>query len=330
MRKAIDILITSSAVVTVFVLSLLLLSSCSTIDFEKKSFEVSGDFSILTIDADTEQINILPAADGICKVVCTDSSKQYHSVEEVDGALEIKSVDERRWFEKISFLEERSITVYLPRDIYTSLFIDSHTGDIVIAEGCTFEHINVNLSTGDVRCRASANNVIGINTSTGDIDLSNSAAASFELTATTGKVVIMNANCNESVIKTNTGDIDVSDFDCEGKLEVSVTTGRVSLTNVNAGSLSSNGDTGDIILNSVLVDDKMLIKRDTGDVGFDKCDAGEVEIITDTGDVKGSFLTEKIIFAETDTGRVDVPKLTSGARCDITTDTGDIKVTIEQ
>ena len=55
----------------------------------------------------------------------------------------------------------------------------------------------------------------------------------------------------------------------------------------------------------------------------------EVFITTDTGNVDGSFLTDKVVLTQTDTGDVDVPKLTSGGRCEITTDTGDISISIK-
>ena len=62
---------------------------------------------------------------------------------------------------------------------------------------------------------------------------------------------------------------------------------------------------------------------------FELCDAGELFIETDTGNVKGSLLSEKIFIVSSDTGRIDVPKSTSGGRCEIETDTGDIKITLE-
>lgn len=330
MRKAFDVIVVSIMFIMIFALSLFILTSCSENGIEDKTYDVDENFCILTIDADTENIEVIPATDGICRVVCTEMPRLYHSVEVSDGVLKIKVVDERRWFEKISLFGDRSITVYLPADIYTSLLVDSHTGDIDIDEGFTFEHININLTTGDVRCDASAENVIRIKTDTGDIFLLNSDAASIELSATTGMVVITGSDCIDASITTDTGNIAISDLDCEGELEISVDTGRVSLTNITADSLASNGNTGDISLISVVVQNKMSIDSDTGDVIFDRCDAGEIIVNTDSGDVIGTFLTEKIIFATTDTGRIDIPKYTIGGKCDITTDTGDIKIEIQK
>ena len=41
------------------------------------------------------------------------------------------------------------------------------------------------------------------------------------------------------------------------------------------------------------------------------------------------LFSDKIFFASTDTGSVNVPKTTTGGRCEITTDTGDIDIVVE-
>ena len=75
--------------------------------------------------------------------------------------------------------------------------------------------------------------------------------------------------------------------------------------------------------------EKISIQRSTGDVLLDSCDSYEFMIETDTGDVTGSLLSGKIFLARTDTGKVDVPDSTAGGKCEIYTDTGDIKITIK-
>ena len=59
-------------------------------------------------------------------------------------------------------------------------------------------------------------------------------------------------------------------------------------------------------------------------------DGGQILIKTDTGKVSGSLLSDKVFIIETDTGRKDYPKTTTGGKCEITTDTGDIIITIEK
>ena len=74
--------------------------------------------------------------------------------------------------------------------------------------------------------------------------------------------------------------------------------------------------------------EEFQIYNNTGAVTLKKCDAKDVYITTKTGSVTGSFLTDKVIFAKSNTGKIEIPQLTSGGKCEITTDTGDIKITI--
>ena len=62
---------------------------------------------------------------------------------------------------------------------------------------------------------------------------------------------------------------------------------------------------------------------------FNHCDAETIYVNTDMGSVTGTLLTDKVFIIETDTGSVDVPKSITGGRCEITTDTGNIRITIE-
>ena len=55
-------------------------------------------------------------------------------------------------------------------------------------------------------------------------------------------------------------------------------------------------------------------------------DAANITVKTDTGSIKGTILTEKIIFAKADTGSVKVPESVTGGKCNLTTDTGSIKI----
>ena len=72
-----------------------------------------------------------------------------------------------------------------------------------------------------------------------------------------------------------------------------------------------------------------MIKRSTGKVEFNQCDADTIYVKTNTGSVTGSLLSEKVFITDTDTGKVDVPKTITGGRCEITTDTGNIIISVE-
>lgn len=277
----------------------------------QNAYAVTEGFTNVSIVTDTADITILPSFDGQVRVECLERAKKLHSVSASDGTLSIALNDTRAWYDYISFFSFNSpeITVYLPSGQYGDLCIKTSTGDIAIEKDFSFASMDVAVTTGHVTSEASVIGELKIKTSTGDIDLKNLSAGSLSLNVSSGSIDIESVACAHDVYtRVSTGKINIADLTCEG--------------------LTSIGTTGDLIMENVTVSGLMSVKRDTGDFRFTRCDAEQVEITTDTGDVKGSFRTDKIVWAKTDTGRVNVPKSTVGGRCEITTDTGDIRIEI--
>lgn len=285
-------------------------TSLSTNRYETNEYQLSEDFRSISIVADTADIVFVPSENATCRVVCYEQANQKHSVAVKDGVLVIEVVDERKWYEYIGFnFGDCKLTVYLPKGEYGALSIESDTGDVEISDAFGFESVEISEHTGRVTNHASVLGEMKIQTTTGDILLENVSAGTLVLSVSTGRVT-------------------VSDVSCEGDVKVNVSTGRASLVNVTCKNLISNGDTGEISLKNVIASGKFFIERSTGDVRFECSDAAEIFVETDTGDVRGTLLSEKVFVVETDTGRIDVPKSVTGGRCEITTDTGDIKITI--
>ena len=132
------------------------------------------------------------------------------------------------------------------------------------------------------------------------------------------------------LLETDTGNISLDNIIATGKLATETYTGNVNLEACDASEVFIKTDTGNILLDDVITAGKLAIETDTGNVKFEACDASEVIIETDTGNVMGSFLTDKVVFAESDTGKIDIPKVIADEKCEIITDTGNIKITIEQ
>ena len=319
MNRTTKIWLVTAASLLVFGFVILGLSACaiggdfsnmSTKKYETNTYDVDEKFDSISVDVDTSKIVFLPSDDGKTKVVCYEEKNMRHSVSVREGSLVINSVDTRKWYEHIGVnFDSPKVTVYLPSNEYSSLTVKGDTGYVDIPDNFTFNNINIKVSTGNVKCRANVSEEIRVVASTGDVSLEDISVGSLSLSLSTGRASASNINCNgDIIIETSTGNIKLSDTACK--------------------SVSLVSNTGKIELMNVVASEKLDIEIDTGDVVFEKCDAGEVYIESDTGDVKGSFLTDKIIFAETDTGRVDVPKCSSGGRCEISTDTGNIKITI--
>ena len=283
----------------------------STVKYETNTYEINDKFQNISIKTDTADICFLPSEDGACRVVCYEESKQRHAVTVQDGHLVIDKVNQRKWYDHIGInFGNASITVYIPKGEYGALTIKSSTGNTTILQNFNFESIDISASTGDVTNYASASGGIKIKASTGDIRVENVTADALDLSVSTGKVT-------------------ASGISCHGDVKVKVTTGKTRLTDMTCRSLISDGNTGSIYLKNVVATERFSIERSTGDVRFEACDAAEISIKTDTGDVKGSVLSDKVFVIKTDTGDHEVPKTTTGGKCSIQTDTGDIRIFIE-
>ena len=282
----------------------------ATVDCETNTYEISEAFDSISINTDTADITFALSNDVRCKVECREEENATHSVAVKGSTLTLELIDERTVYNFIGVnFDTPKITVYLPKTEYTSLLIKESTGDIEIPKDFNFKDVDVSLSTGDVTFNASASELIKIKTSTGNICAENVYAGSLDLTVSTGKVAVSNVICEEDIT-------------------VGVSTGKTYLSDIQCKNLISSGSTGDLLLNDVIATEKFSIERSAGDVKFDSSDATEIFVKTDTGDVTGSLLTDKVFIVQTDTGNVDVPKTVNGGKCEINTDTGDIRITV--
>ena len=276
--------------------------------YTTNTHELSDSFNEIVINTNTADIEFI-FNDGLNKVECFELTKEIHEVKVLNGKLTINVKNERKWYDYIGFnFKTPTIKIYLNKNKYDSIIINEDTGDIKLPKEFSFKTIEINASTGDIICQANGSDYTKIHLSTGNIDL----------TGTNSEIIDL---------KTSTGNISLNDI-VSSNIKLNSSTGKTTLTNVSTNELISNASTGDIVLNNV-IGSKFVIERSTGDIFFNKSDAQELYIKTDTGDVCGTLLSNKIFKYDTDTGRVELPSVMSGGKCEITTDTGDIKISIE-
>lgn len=282
----------------------------STVKYETSTHEISEDFVGISISTDTADIVFARSDDERCKVICYEEETAKNSVTAENGKLVIKTENKKSGLDYIGFyFEQPKITVLLPKSEYNSLKVKESTGNVKISKDFIFKNVDINLSTGDVDFCSPSSESVKIKTSTGNIGVNQASLDTLELS-------------------TSMGTVTVSSVKCSGDIEIKASTDRVSLTDITCKSFKSTGDTGDILLKNVIASEKLSIERSTGNVKFDGCDAAELDIETDTGDVTGNLLTKKVFITDTDTGEVDVPKSAEGGKCEIETDTGNIKIKI--
>ncbi len=284
-------------------------SALSTVKYDTSIHEINDDFDYISISTDTADIVFAVSDNDKCIVECFEDVNAKHTVKAEDDTLTINVIDEKAWYDYIGVdFSSPTITVYLPKTEYATLSVIESTGDITIPKDFKFKSVDISASTGDIESCASSSDLLKIHTSTGDICVESASVGSLDLSVTTGTVYL-------------------DDVSCKNSLSIKVSTGISSVNNVECTTLNSSGDTGDIILNNVTANDELNIKRTTGNVSFNNSDACEIFVETDTGDVTGTLLSDKVFITRTDTGDIDVPDSVTGGKCEVSTNTGDIKFT---
>jgi len=276
-------------------------------DMVTKEYEMSGKLSGIDVTLTTSDVEILPATDGVTKVLCREDQKEPHEVLVEDGVLKI-GAEAKPWYQRIHLFSwggERKVTIYLAETEMKALSVTTDTGDVFASGELSFENATLKTDTGEIEIASSVAGALNIKVSTGDVSVLSKTLGSLDVTATTGDVSLSGVSSDEIKIQTTTGEIEAHSVSCR--------------------TFSATSSTGEHEYERLIVGETLTLEASTGDISLDGCDAAEVRIVTDTGDVEGRFLTAKVFYTSSDTGRVRVPKATSGGLCEITTDTGNIE-----
>ena len=265
------------------------LQELSTKKLVTNEYVITEEYQSISIVTDTGDVVFTPSDSNASSVICSELSTMKHAVSVEGNTLLIEITDERKWYDYIGIhFGTPKITLSLPQGQYDSVTVLSATGDVKIPADFSFEQMQIVGSTGDVTSRASSK--------------------SMEITTSTGDICIESLSADSINLITSTGDTELEAVQCR--------------------CVSTTGSTGALSMENVIVAETLSIERTTGDVEFERCDAADIYIKTDTGEVEGSLLSEKVFLVSSDTGHIKVPKTQSGGKCEITTDTGDIKITI--
>ena len=268
------------------------IAKLSTQKYEFNTYTLNEDFNSIKINTETASVILAESDSDECKIECVEREKMKHSAEVREGTLVIDVENTKKWYDYIgSNFGNETVTVYLPKAVYASLTVNADTGSVEIPKMFSFESVCVKVDTGLIGCYAEVSDSIELQTATGSIRAENSST--------------------------------------DGEVKIKTATGSIKIADIRCNRLSAESHTGSIDLTNTIAADNMTINCATGNVRLDSCDANEIKVATHTGSIVGTLLSDKIFFAKSSVGNVDVPKTTSGGTCELVTGTGDIKIEIK-
>lgn len=306
-----SVLLITGTVVTVVAVTRM--STNSGVAHVQNSYDITEEYTSFNAELATADFEIKISSDGKTKVDCDEKKNQHHEVKVEDNTLQIKLIDERRWYEKWFDWDFKNmkVTVYVPEKAYDDFNIKSSTGFVKTPDKISFKNLTTKVSTGNVQINSDVENKVSVKASTGDVSLDGVATTNVD-------------------IETSTGDITLNKVEATGDITTKSSTGGVKLIDTSFVNLKTTASTGNVKLTNSVGSKHIQIKTSTGNVRFEDADAETLNIETDTGSVKGTLLTSKIFDIDTDTGSKKYPKgSTTGGLCEIKTDTGDIDISIK-
>ena len=235
-------------------------------EFIEKTYELE-DFDNIDIKIDVSDITFKKASDGKAKVEVRELENLYHVVSVENNTLTITQVDEMKTFEKWAIFTNLKVTIYLPKDAYDSIKVDSSVGNCESEELAQVNKLNVVATTGNVKFK-------NINVLT-----------ECNLSASTGNVEVENVNAPSSNLSATTGNVKMTNFIVDGDLNVSTTTGNIKLTDIDStGGMKFTASTGNI-KGTVKSPRQFMAKSSTGTIHVPYTAGPLCEIETSTGNI---------------------------------------------
>ena len=274
--------------------------------------EPTEAFAGIMVRAASSDVQLLPAEDGRCIVVCDETDRISHTVDVEGKTLVIRSVDHTRWYERIGFVWNMSpmkVTIYLPERAYDDLYIRTASGDVDVPGDFSFAQAEVDGVSGSIRFVASVEGELLLKSVSGSIQVGGVAPEALTVESTSGSVTVEAAEVGEAFsCKTVSGDQRIN---------------RVTCQNVSIYSTS-----GSVTASDLIASEHIGMEAVSGSLKLERCDADTLWLKTVSGDVTGTLRTEKTFLASTVSGSVHVPDTAVGGVCEVKTVSGSIQLDV--
>lgn len=226
-------------------------------------------FDVSISDAECD-ISVLPAADGVCKIVCPENDKVAYRIETENRKLTIERLDHRKWYERIGICRtDMEIVVYLPEGEYGDFRAKSVGGNIDIGESLRFETAEIQSTSGNISVAGmNVRNAITADTVSGNIQLSGIDCGCFTANTASGEIHLQNVITEQRIqIESVSGDIWLDACD-SASLRLRSSSGEVSGTLLTEKIFSAKTVSGEIDVPHSISGGECEINTISGDVSF--------------------------------------------------------------
>ena len=273
----------------------------------EKTSDVDESFHSVAVRASSDDVRLLPAEDGRCRVSCGESERCRYRVSVENGTLTVTLEDEGKGHIGISFSGESiPLRIYLPEQSYKALTVDCSSGDVETAAGFRFDQAQIGTSSGEIMLRDFTAKELGLSSTSGDISLSRCDLGTLTLDSTSGE-------------------ISLKDTVCTGAAKLRATSGDSTLEDSTLGSLDLSCTSGEVNLTRIVCDGAARVETTSGEITLQDAGAKSFELSANSGDVEGSVRGPVDFIVDSTSGDIHTSGGVRGAApCRVSTTSGDV------
>lgn len=304
-------------------------TSLNTLQFEKAEHIITQSFDVIDIQTTDSSIQIIPASDGTCRVVCDDNEARYHELSVENHTLTISQKDDMKWYETLGIVwyYDPVVTVYLPEAEYEALVLNTLSGNIEIPEGFSFQTAGVQTTSGSITFSSTVDEYLTVSSTSGDVLLHAPKAEYLKLKTVSGDIRLTDFSAETVEATTSSGLLELLNGKTWSNITLETTSGDITLDSVELNTLGISTSSGDTSLEHVAARGEFYLKSVSGDIFLSHSDAAALQIKTTSGDVEGTLLSPKNFVTKTSSGYVGVPASDPDRGvCEITTTSGNINI----
>ena len=274
---------------------------------EEKTVTVKEDFDRIAVRETSADVKLLPAGDGVCRVVFGENERVRYSVRVQGDTLTVTREDKSSVsFGTMFYTREIPLQIYLPEQSYRSLLIECDSGDVLPERGFSFETAQISTASGEIKLRDFQADELQIHTASGDARLEEIRAESLRAESASGDQELARVQIGKAA-------------------ELSSASGEISLEDLEAGSLDVSCTSGEVRLEKVSCAGEIRVETTSGDIKLRSAAAGSFDLHSTSGDVEGTIRGTVDFIVDTNSGSVRTRGGVRGAApCQVSTTSGDV------
>ena len=214
-------------------------------EYEQAEYLCDAEVVSVKIYESSQDVEILPSADGECRLVYQIGENDDYRISLDNGCLSVERERKKVKLFDFDFVPERTMRLYLPAGEYESLHVSGASCDVLVKE-CAFGDVSIETASGDIEIAGCMADDINLSAVSGEIDLNGCTASGALLSTTSGDISLCLLNAENADISVTSGEVDILDSEISGDMEIESVSGDVEFDNLATGSMYVRTVSGDV------------------------------------------------------------------------------------